>query len=83
HVVGEIFPGQFFGEMSLLTGEPRSATITAVTDVIVFEIAKDDVENLFRRRASLLEDISQIVAERRASNIAAIESLSAQQTEQH
>ena len=30
--------GMFFGEMRALTGEPRSATITAATDAIVFEI---------------------------------------------
>lgn len=82
-VVGEIFPGQFFGEMSLLTGEPRSATITAVTDAVVYEITKEDVVDLFKRRASILEDISKIVAERRAKNTAAIESLSRREVEKN
>ena len=39
--VGQIEPGEFFGEMSLLTGEPRTASIVAGTDVIGHEITKD------------------------------------------
>ncbi len=36
----------FFGEMSLITGAPRSATIKAITPCILFEITKDDFEEL-------------------------------------
>src|SRR5213079_232102 len=40
--------GGYFGEMSLLTGEPRSATVLAVEDVEIVEIGVD----LFRRLAA-------------------------------
>ena len=33
--------GGFFGEMSLLTGDPRTATVTAVTDCELIEIGAD------------------------------------------
>jgi small-conductance mechanosensitive channel/CRP-like cAMP-binding protein len=45
--VARIQRGGYFGEMSLLTGEPRSATVLAVGDVVVVEIGAD----LFRRLA--------------------------------
>ena len=44
-VVATIEKGGYFGEMSLLTGDPRSATVVARGDVVVLEI---DAE-LFRR----------------------------------
>jgi small-conductance mechanosensitive channel len=43
--VARIGRGGYFGEMSLLTGEPRSATVLAVGDVSVIELNAD----LFRR----------------------------------
>ena len=43
--VATIEPGGYFGEMSLLTGEPRTATVLARGDTLVFEIDAD----LFRR----------------------------------
>lgn len=36
--VGHLTSGQFFGEIALLTGKPRSATIIASTDVVAYEI---------------------------------------------
>ncbi len=76
--VAEIIPGEYFGEMSLLTGEPRSATITAATDVYAYEIKKGHVEELFRRKPSLIEDISFKIAERRAQNEMKLDSLTRQ-----
>ena len=47
--VARIDRGGYFGEMSLLTGEPRSATVVAVGDVVTVEIGAD----LFRRLATV------------------------------
>lgn len=66
--VGQIIPGQFFGEMSLLTGEPRSATVVAATDVVAHEITKENMNGLLIQRPELAEIISTVVAERRVMN---------------
>lgn len=64
--VARIQRGGYFGEMSLLTGEPRSATVLAVGDVVVVEIGAD----LFRRLASIhpeaIEKIGMAAMVRRA-----------------
>ena len=36
----------FFGEMSLITGAPRSATVKALSKCVLYEIKKEDFENL-------------------------------------
>ncbi len=66
--VAQIVPGQFFGEMSLLTGERRSATVTTVTDAVAYELGKDAMTELFRARPALAETISRVVAERKLRN---------------
>ena len=64
--IARIQRGGYFGEMSLLTGEPRSATVIAVGDVTVVEIVAD----LFRRGAAAhpeaIEKIAMAAAVRRA-----------------
>lgn len=64
--VARIRAGGYFGEMSLLTGEPRTATVLAVGDVEVIEINAD----LFRRLAALhpeaIEKIGVAAMTRRA-----------------
>jgi small-conductance mechanosensitive channel/CRP-like cAMP-binding protein len=66
--VARLKAGMFFGEMSMLTGEPRSASILAATDILVFEITKDDVAGLISKRPELAEQISQAVAQRKMRN---------------
>jgi small-conductance mechanosensitive channel len=64
--VARIETGGYFGEMSLLTGEPRSATVLAVDDVTTVEINAD----LFRRLAAVhpqaIEQIGIAAMTRRA-----------------
>ncbi len=64
--VAQIEAGGYFGEMSLLTGDPRSATVVAAGDVTVIEISAD----LFRRIGTLhpraIEQIAIAAMTRRA-----------------
>ena len=56
--LARIQPGGYFGEMSLLTGEPRSATVLAAGDAAVVEIDAD----LFRRMAAVHPEAIEKIA---------------------
>ena len=65
--VGRVRPGEFFGEMSLLTGLPRSATVIAAASAVVFEISKDNIKPLLDSRPEIAETISTVAAERQVA----------------
>jgi small-conductance mechanosensitive channel/CRP-like cAMP-binding protein len=54
----------FFGEMSLLTGEPRSGTVTAETDVEVLQVSKQDFAGLLQANADLAGKLAAVLEER-------------------
>jgi small-conductance mechanosensitive channel len=58
--------GSVFGEMGMMTGEPRRASVTAKTDVECFRIDKESFESILRARPDIAEDISKVIAKRRA-----------------
>lgn len=68
-VVGRLNPGMFFGEMSLLTGAPRSATVAPSVDSIVFEITRADLEPLMLRRPAMADQLSEVLADRQMRNM--------------
>jgi len=61
-------PGQVFGERCLLTGEPRSASVSAVTDCIVLEITREALQHLLAREPALLSQLEVTIAERERAN---------------
>ena len=63
--VAHIQPGGFFGEMALLTGEPRAASAQAETEVICYEISKEILSPIFQESPELLEKISALMAARK------------------
>lgn len=73
--IAQIFAGQFFGEISLFTGQARAATVVAETDTILYEISKYDIFPLLRKKPELVEAFSKIVAERRLHLSQAMESM--------
>lgn len=63
--VVELQPGEFFGEMSLLTGALRSATVLAATETVVYEIGAREINALLAHRPELAWRLAEIVAQRR------------------
>ncbi len=66
--VATLTSGQFFGEFALLTGQPRSATVIASTEVVAYEITYSCMRDLFNRYPEVLETISGVIADRQLRN---------------
>ncbi|MDQ3803869.1 MAG: mechanosensitive ion channel family protein [Acidobacteriota bacterium] len=58
--------GDFFGEMALFTGEPRTANVVAAEETEVLEIDHEAMRNLFETNPDLVESLSHTINERRA-----------------
>jgi small-conductance mechanosensitive channel len=63
--VATLAAGDCFGEMSLLTGEPRSATVTAATDCEVVEIGKTVLQKSLKENPQLVAQLGELLAKRR------------------
>src|SRR5882724_2680762 len=64
--VAELTEGNFFGEMALFTGEPRTANVVAIEETEVLEIGHAAMKHIFQTNPSLAESISWTIAERQA-----------------
>jgi small-conductance mechanosensitive channel/CRP-like cAMP-binding protein len=67
-VIDRMVPGDIFGEMSLLTGQKRSATVLAATDAVIYEIRKSDIEPILRRRPEIATSLASLMANRQRQN---------------
>src|SRR5258707_3164528 len=63
--VATLGAGDCFGEMSLLTGEPRSATVRADGDCYVMEIGKPVMAKVLSGAPGCMEQLSQLLAQRK------------------
>jgi CRP-like cAMP-binding protein len=77
--VAELSPGQFFGEIALLTGEPRSTTVQAETEALVYELTKEDMELVLAKRPELAERLTEIIAQHRLHDAEFMHQLPAEQ----
>ncbi len=70
-VVGEIGPGETAGEMQILTGGKRTATVRAQGNVELVELPKDVIRRLMDRNPKMAEDLAVAVRRRIRRNLVA------------
>jgi small-conductance mechanosensitive channel/CRP-like cAMP-binding protein len=70
HFLTTLTAGRVFGEMGLMTGEPRRATVTARTDAECYRIDKTSFESIMQSRPELAEQFANILTERNKQLIA-------------
>ena len=74
-ILNVLSKGSFFGEMSLMTGAPRAASVLAKTDVECYRLDKDAFEEVMLERPSIADEVAHILVERRAQLDSAMQNL--------
>ena len=65
---------EFFGEMSFLTGNPRTATVETAEDAVILEVTEDKLRDLVTRRPRVLQVLEQYSASREKGTSAKMQS---------
>jgi small-conductance mechanosensitive channel/CRP-like cAMP-binding protein len=64
-VIGTVTAGQFFGEMALITGDARAATVMAKTDVECYRLDRASFQELLLARPEIENEIRRVIGGRR------------------
>jgi CRP-like cAMP-binding protein len=64
--VAVLVSGDMVGEMSLMTGAPRTAWVTSLSAMRVLEVTKESIESLLTAEPGLFERFSQVLAARQS-----------------
>lgn len=68
--LAELAAGDFFGEVSLILGKPRTATVTANSPVVeLMQLAKPDLEDIIEQHPDILENLKQVIAQRTEATV--------------
>ncbi len=62
--LGEIGPGEWTGEMAILTGQPRSATLTAMEDGALVRLPREGWDELARRYPAVASRLTEAIGPR-------------------
>jgi small-conductance mechanosensitive channel/CRP-like cAMP-binding protein len=68
--VAKLEAPDFFGEMGLMTGEPRAADVCAITDVDCFRLGKETFQQVLLQRPEIANELSENMATRRLELVA-------------
>ncbi len=64
HELARFQSGDYFGEMSLLAGQPRSADITAITDTTTLKLSKPDLDGMLQEYPTIAVHFSKVLSKR-------------------
>jgi small-conductance mechanosensitive channel/CRP-like cAMP-binding protein len=68
---------EYFGEMGLLTGQARTATVIAESDVLCYRLDKPGFDAILRARPELVDGLSKVITKRQAENDATLQAADA------
>ncbi len=60
--IEHLFEGDYFGEMSLLTGEKRNATVIAEEESVIYKLSKNDFKRILVKNPAIIDGMSQVVS---------------------
>ena len=64
-IISQLHGGSYFGEMGLMTGEARNATVTAHTDVECYRLDKASFQDIIAARPEIAEEMAWVMMARR------------------
>jgi len=64
--IAKLQPGDIFGEMTVFTGAPRSATINSISKVDLLEVKREAIADLLEEEPGLIERFGQLISDRQA-----------------
>ncbi len=70
--VGFLIPGDGVGEMSLMTGMPRTASVRAATDCLLLEIDQSAITPILQRNPALIDALSHLLADHQNATLLAL-----------
>lgn len=62
--IAELGEREWFGDMALLDAAPRSATVTALTDVGLLKIARDDFQDIMEEKHAISRGVIKVLTRR-------------------
>ena len=65
YTVSKLGVGDFFGEMSLMTGEPRTADVIAESPTVTLSVQKSVIRDIFIKNPKVSDMISDVLAKRK------------------
>ena len=74
-IIGVLDKNEIFGEMGLIDGFPRSATVVALEDCSISIITQESVNNLAQHKPEALMPILKVLAKRLRSTLSLVEDL--------
>jgi CRP-like cAMP-binding protein len=65
--LGTIGPGDYFGELARLSGNPNSATVTALTPFVAYEVTNEIIALVLQSNADVLHALEQAASKAQRS----------------
>ena len=73
----------YFGEMGLLTGQPRGATVIAAEDVVCYQLGRAGFDAIIKARPEIADALAHVLSRRQAENDARLKALDAAARAKH